>query len=262
MHWIIQKNLYIEDNHIDILNFLSRMEIPFTEIEFNSINIDIPLEARMFPFVNPEGLVMLCGSVNLADATTHLNWIPGSFFNDNHDYRVWEKHYGKFLLNYDAIICKFGEVKQNWNNFFIRPCSDTKSFNGKCINWGDFIDWRRRVIELDETKTSLDADTVVMYSPIKEIYREARFFVVDKKIITQSTYKIANKMHIVSEVPPTMIEFAEQMINIWQPARAFVMDIALTNVSNKIVEINCINMSGFYDCDIHKIVMAIDVMEF
>lgn len=52
------------------------------------------------------------------------------------------------------------------------------------------------------------------------------------------------------------------MIEIWQPARAFVIDIALTQESYKIVEINCINSAGFYAADVSKIVNAIQKMRF
>jgi hypothetical protein len=51
------------------------------------------------------------------------------------------------------------------------------------------------------------------------------------------------------------------MIDIWQPARGFVIDIAdLQNDEYKIIEINNLNSSGFYAIDLQKFVMAIENM--
>jgi len=60
-----------------------------------------------------------------------------------------------------------------------------------------------------------------------------------------------------------VLEFANQMVQIWQPDRGFVIDIArLSNDELKIVELNNLNSSGFYSCDVMKIVAAIESMEF
>lgn len=102
------------------------------------------------------------------------------------------------------------------------------------------------------------------YGPVKKIYREARFYIVDDKIATYSTYKLGNAIIHTAETPPGMVKFAQRMIDIWCPARTFVIDIALidSDPPEKIVELRCINAAGFYDIDIQKFVMAIEGMEF
>ena len=47
----------------------------------------------------------------------------------------------------------------------------------------------------------------------------------------------------------------------WQPARAFVLDTALTPDGPRIVEVNCINSAGFYGADVKCIVVAVEAME-
>ena len=266
MHWIIQDNLFNEENHLVLLETLKRFEIPHTIVKVLPMSSHLPLNERVIPFVNPSGLVMVCGSVSLSKMGTDLSWYPGSFLNDNHDYRIWKEHYGNHLLNYDAVVSTFENVEHKWDEFFIRPCEDTKTFSGQVMDWEEFADWRRRVLDLNETYTTLDRNTVVMYSPIKQIYREARFFIIDGKIATCSTYKIGNMVKGISEVPPTMIDFTNRMLDIWVPARAFVIDIALTDDEDdgycKIIEINCINCSGYYAIDVQKFVIAIENMEF
>ena len=266
MHWVLQNNLHREEKHAILVDTLSKYDIPFSEIKVIPFTSGLPPIERMEPYVDPQGLVMVCGSTGLGNLAKDMNWSPGSFHNDNHDYRCWKDHFGDHLLNSQAIVAKFGEVEQHWDEFFIRPCEDTKSFSGNVVDWFEFKNWQHKVLDLKETYTTLDADTTVMYGPIKTIYREARFFIVDGKIATSSTYKIGDKVHYTSEIPPTMTDYANRMIGIWQPARAYVMDLALTDDAddgyNKIIEFNCINSSGFYDIDIQRFVMAIESMDF
>lgn len=273
MHWILQNNLHREDGGIALIDFLTRMDIPFTEVKVIPLTqglpldqrmvpvTNLPLDQRMVPVVNPSNPVMVSGSVTLANAAADAKWRPGSFYNENHDYRVWSEHYGDHLLNADAVVCRYGDVEPRWEEFFIRPCADTKSFAGDCYDWSEFKEWQHKVLVLKECYTTLDADTMVMYSPIKTIHREARFFIVDKRVVTYSTYKIGSRVIHIQETPPSMIAFAQRMVDIWQPARAFALDVALIKDDHKIVEINCINSAGFYDIDIQKFVMAIEDMK-
>jgi hypothetical protein len=262
MFWIIQDNMFQESGQEDLINTLERMEIPYTVVKVLPLSDHLPINERIIPEINPIGLTMVCGSVGLANIAKKAGWTPGSFYNENHDYRAWKEHYGEYLLNADAKVCRLANVEHIWDKFFIRPCADSKTFSGQVQTWKEFDDWKHRVIDLHETYTSLDADTIVSYSSVKYIYREARFFVVDGKITSQSTYKIGSRVNYQSEVPPEMYNFAEKMINIWQPARAFVIDIALTDEDYKIVEINCINSAGFYKIDVQRFVNAIESMEF
>lgn len=266
MYWIVQDNLHEEHGHIALMDTLERFSIPHTVVKVLPFSDHLPTEERMIPFVKPTGNVMVCGSISLAKLATAMGWIPGSFHNENHDYRVWKQYYGNHLLNAEAVVCKYGEVEHKWDKFFIRPVEDTKTFSGMICDWVEFKDWQHRVLDLKESYTTLNSDTVVMMSPLKKIYREARFFVVDGKVVTGSTYKIGSRVHPTAEVPPTMWEYAERMVNIWCPARSFVIDIALTDDAddgyNKVIEINCVNSSGFYDCDMQKFVFAIEEMQF
>ena len=52
------------------------------------------------------------------------------------------------------------------------------------------------------------------------------------------------------------------MIQQWQPSRGFVIDIAEAAEGPKIIEINNLNSSGFYCCDVSKIVQTIEQMGF
>lgn len=264
MHWIIQDNLYREDGVLRLFETLERLEIPHTVVKVVPFTADLSDAEQIVPPIEmPTGHIMVCGSTTLAKIAQHRGWMPGSFLNANHDYRVWRAHYGDDLLNADAVVCRFDQVEPRWTTMFIRPCEDSKTFSGMITDWLEFAEWRDKVIRLKETYTSLDAATMVMYGPLKSIRKEFRFFIVDGEIAGESVYKIGNRVAYQSLVDDGAIAFTRRMIAHWQPARAFVIDVAaLDDDRYAVVEINCINSAGFYSIDIAKFVMAIENMKF
>jgi hypothetical protein len=274
MFFVIQNNLYSEYGYTQLINVIEKNNIPHVVVKpVPIINRMVPadfdthafkgnIEDIPEPFVDETDNVIVMGAVTLAKIGASRNWIPGSFLNDNFDFEVWRKKYGENLLNYDANVCRFDEVEQYWTTFFIRPCEDTKSFSGTVYEWEDFVRWQQLVITSDNDLATLKPDTMVMYTSPKTIYSEYRFFVIDGKIVTQSLYKRGDKVIHDSHVDQDIIDFAQSMINTWRPARAFVIDIALTPSGCKIIEINNLNSAGFYACDVAKIVYALMEMKF
>src|SRR6185437_7591485 len=214
MHWVVQENLWNETEYDNFIGALERLSIPFDVVKV------VPFSHELIPDVNPTGLVMAYGSVTLAKIAKEKGWIPGSFMNENHDFRVWRNHYNFHLLNHQAEVSRFADVTPFWQDFFIRPCEDTKQYSGMVTTWDDFKEWRKRVIDLKETYTTLDATTMVCYGPLKDIWAEFRFFVVDGEVITYSQYKQGDRVVKIPHVDEDVIAFARKMIDIWQPARA------------------------------------------
>jgi len=54
------------------------------------------------------------------------------------------------------------------------------------------------------------------------------------------------------------MDYAQRMADLYCPAKAFVMDVCMIESGMKIVEVNCINCSGFYDTDIQKLVASLE----
>ena len=257
MHYIIQKNVFKEENYNKIFTALDRLGLsyeivdclPFLEdYEFISDRKDI------FPF----------GSVKMARLSAKNNWVPGSFYGGNHDFTIYSKEYGINLLNSGSIICEFGD-KTIWDNgfirlnmmLFIRPCKDSKVFTGKLFTqtkWEDFV---QESLTNGHT-TSLDSNTLIQVAIPKKIYKEARVWVIGGKIITSSYYFFHGNIDYEENVEPEGLEFAQKMIDLYQPAEAFVIDICLCELGWKIVEINCINCSGFYKGDLQKILIGLE----
>ncbi len=252
MYYIIQENLFREQHYQDLIDLFKKFDlphqvvkiVPFTQIiEFTHMDTDN---------------VFVWGSVKMAHIAKDYGWKPGSFYNENHDYRVYSKYYKENLLNYDSIICSFGD-KFVWPDhlFFSRPCEDTKTFTGQVFtqaSWNEFVEYNLT----NGHTTTLNKDTPIQLCKIKEIQREIRVWVVKGKVITASQYKIENRVVYQECNEPFILEFVEQMCAIYQPAEAFVMDVALTVDGLKIVEINCINCAGFYHANLGKIITALE----
>jgi hypothetical protein len=97
-----------------------------------------------------------------------------------------------------------------------------------------------------------------MVSEPVTIYSETRTWVVKGKVVTASEYKRGNKSYQSSTVEPRIIAFAQARANEWSPNDAYCLDIADTPDGLKIVEVNCLNASGFYKADMAKLVAALE----
>lgn len=200
------------------------------------------------------------GAMGLIRIAEHRGWKPGSLNNENFTFERWSEGFGKEnLLNGDSQIMKFSdELLISDDAFFVRPCADDKSFAGMAVSRDQFIDWRDRVIKIDDPLAKLNKDTMITVASYKQIFREARLFVFDGRVVTASYYKIGPKVQYEPvDDYDTIIAYANKMAQIYQPARAFVIDVALTNEGYKVVEINNLNSVGLYRADVDRFVDAV-----
>ena len=178
--------------------------------------------------------------------------------NENHDYRIYSQFYKDNLLNYDSEIVTFSTplIWEEDEIKFIRPAQDTKSFTGKIYykeGWEQMVE-----TQLNNQNFLLNKDTAIQVSTPKNIQKEIRFWVIGGKIVTGSQYRIGNQTLYDTYFEEKAQEFAQKMVDIYQPSEAFVIDICLTDDEWKIVEINCINAAGFYLSNVQKMVMELE----
>lgn len=258
MHWILQNNIYSEDGWERLTNALDRLGCSY------SVHKCIPFAGTLDPEPSPPtGPVIVMGSYTLAREAQKRGWVPGVFLNENFDFRVQRKHWGSLLINDDATVCRFDEVKERIYPFFIRPVEDSKSFTGQVMDWPSFAEWRDKVLGIDKDAwVQITADTPIMVCGTKEIRREYRTWIVDKKVVTASLYKTGTRKHYQECTEQRIIDFAEFAAKVWTPARAFVLDVFETDEHLYIGEINNLNSAGFYAADMQKLVMAIEEMKF
>jgi hypothetical protein len=250
MFYVIQENVFREENYNKIFDVMKRLKLPYEILRFDK-------NGEFNKLMNRRKDVFVFGSVRAARLSTQMEWVPGSFYGKNHDFQIYKDHYKKNLLNYDSllkdiadpIVWEPNEVK------FIRPSKDSKVFNGKLYSK---IKWEDTVQMVKEKYLGVMPPVTIQVTSPKKIYKEARIWVVDGKVVTSSYYKFGDNVVWTEDVEPEGLEFAQRMIDLYKVAPAFVMDICLTPDGWKIVEINCINCSGFYRGDLQKLVMALE----
>lgn len=264
MHWIIQSNLINTGSYKELLDTLVNKNIPFTVVKLSAdkskilpynFSQDINEDDEYNDFDYEQNIVL--GTHDLVLIAQAKAWIPGAFLNNNFDHLITLQHWGNNLLNFDGEIKKIREIKSLDRNVFIRPTDDSKLFEGVVLETTNFLTWKEKI-----QSQSISLGTSVVVAPVKSILSEYRLFIVDGRIITGSQYRKNNQIVYNPIIPNEALYFATHMLQIWQPSKAFTLDIALCPDGYKIIEINCINSSDFYASDMSKVVSAIEIMEY
>ena len=143
-------------------------------------------------------------------------------------------------------------------DLFVKPTSDLKLFTAGVLEKGKTL---KEMLSEQTTDSRLESRRcyTVMFAPVRnDILAEYRFFVVNEAVCAGSQYRKDGQLAYSSDVPYSVWKYAGELAVLYQPAEAFVMDLAvLPNDDIKIVEYNCINCSGVYDADVTKLAMAL-----
>lgn len=251
MYYIVQENTFREENYNNLISSLSRLGLDYEIVKV------FPFTDKVV-FITDRKDIFVFGSLKLARISKQFGWKPGSFMNDNHDFQVYKNYYRENLLNWDSKIIRFGDLDFfNKEIFFARPTKDTKVFTGQVYDMESWREFRDNALTNGHS-TILDEDTLIQISSVKKIYQEIRFWIIKGQIITASQYKLGNSLFLNDIIDNEATEFCYKMIDIFQLADAFVMDICKTDKGFKIVECGCINCAGFYKVDLQKVLIALE----
>lgn len=258
MYWVVQENIKDEATYDDFIQALYALDVEHCLVKV------VPFSHEVIPDVNPTGKVMVWGSTTLDLVAKNKGWVPGTFLNENFDQRIWKTKYP--TLNDDAEVFEFGSLPVFEGQRFIRPVHDMKVFAGMVIYSGELEEWKETIQRYSDGYTTLRPETPVSLSSVKDIEMEWRFFVVDGKVVSGSRYRhwgLSDHRRIDLSSEPW--KFAQEMVNRWQPAEAFVIDVAALNPFPdsepkpfSVIEVNCINSAGFYACDMSAVISAIE----
>lgn len=160
-------------------------------------------------------------------------------------------------------------LKQHWNEYckyfnsdklWIRSESGAKLFSGGVYTKEQFD------IEHEYLQQNRKLDDWLVIARPKELRREWRLFIVNNKIVTHSQYMRLGEIEILppNKTPKEVIKFGTNWAKQWGHnwGGAFVLDVCELLEENrfpelKVVEINSINTSGAYACDMKKLIRAI-----
>lgn len=191
--------------------------------------------------------IIIYGSVDWMKAflrssrfSSHVAFSPGMF-----SISFWRNALGPAALNGDGRVWPAAYVPFN-GPLHIRPESEDKAFAG-----GIYDDDSWKMIREQQPTTRCWA------SPPKHIKSEYRAFIVNGAIISASLYREKGENVRVLVDDTGLLAEMQELADIYHPASAFVMDVASTESSMKVIEYNSINCSGWYAADVGKVLEAL-----
>ena len=149
------------------------------------------------------------------------------------------------MVNSDAQVLSMSDnlTTKFDSDVFIKPSDDMKGFVATILKAGETIE--EGVKKVKRLTTWKDIDLIV--SKVKYIDREYRFFVWNGEVVTGSQYFENGVVSVSEHIPQHIQDFAKKITSKFHPAKGFTIDIAeMKNKELKVVEYNCINISGHY----------------
>lgn len=251
MFYVIQNNVFREEGYDALTETLERLGLDWEVVKV------LPF-TEYFQVQTDRQDVFVFGSLKMVRLAKKFGWEPGVLMSETHDFQAYRHHYGRNLLNHDSYICHYGEdFPWTHEQHFIRPCADTKEFSGRVFEmheWDEFCVQKAQ----DGHVPPLELSTLIQVASVKRIQKEFRFWVVNGRVVTGSQYKLGRRTVYSPVVDPGAQKFCQSMLDLFQLARAFVMDVCLVDDEWKIVECGCINCAGFYQADMQRLVMALE----
>lgn len=205
----------------------------------------------------PDDCVVFWGSIGLSmQVRRQAPWIPGVYCTpENYRCSSYYPYLGDLLLNSNYFMVAYGDLVRResaifeaFDAVFVRPDSGLKPFTGQEVSRASFRD---NVSALGGSRIA--PNELVLISSAKSIETEWRFVVVDKEVIAGSVYQMDGEMvrePVRIEANGPAVEVAREAARLYQPDRAFVVDVGCTRQgAYKVVEINAFSTSGLYACD-------------
>lgn len=257
VRWVIQNNLIAENDLQEIQNTCRDIGVEFKNVKIK------PFSPKLPKIPIDEKLNIYYGSTTFMDNVLSSLPSKGLFYDRNtFSMENYINKWGKHMLNSDAMILEVYDVmyKDVWEdkeeNVFIRPDGDGKEFDGQVMKFSEVHDYLMRHLEYE---SKLHIASKVVLGPAYNIHKEWRNYVVNGEIVTSSLYRENFKLKKSNtDIPQSMLDFANDRIKEYQPHDNFAIDIASTHDGTYyIIECGCLNSVGFYKCDIGKLVKSI-----
>lgn len=239
MKWLIQPTKVEEEKIKELINILEKAGIDY-DLVYPFENKVVKQDKTLYHYDDDEKY-FVCGSYSLT-RNVYKERKEAVFSLDKYKFDDFIAIFGsENFVNHDAKIVNYKKIVWEDYAYFLRPVNDDKSFNGGVYSKNDVINCHEDVI----------------VAKVKKINKEHRFFIIDGKIVTASLYKVNGLISTSDVIDEGAIEFAESMIKkVNFPG--FVIDIATIGNEYKIVELNCLNASGFYEINLYKLIDSVE----
>lgn len=217
-----------------------------------------PIEYKIGHFIDfsiydQDACILCYGDIGFVQQVRRFaRFIPGAWANFNNlKCSTYYAYFGQFLLNQHYIILPIGDLLRRWDDliqvhdsWFIRPDSGTKLFTGYVVK---SYEWHKIELLLN----AIGPETLIVVAPEQIIHKEWRFVVCDREIVAGCQY-----LPIESPIYPDPVFCLADSIakQEWRPDICYTIDIAETEDSLGLLEINSFSAAGFYCCNIGNIV--------
>jgi hypothetical protein len=257
--WIVEY-AGVRCDHTDaVMTILKAKGIPFAPIGIRPFTTEIVgLEDY-----DISGKVIAYGSCKLVKLVSELGLRPGVFFDYSTFNAMAWKH---FLHIHMANYFSFHSVETLCHDslrdigakdaHFVRPVMDLKLFSGSVKPEGQtFDDFFAEKLqgELRHHKA-----TLVGVAKPQAIEGEWRCFIVNRKLVTGSQYRINGELKPDPSLPEGLRAFVASICEKWLPHDHCTLDVAMIGGEFMVMEFNCINASGLYKADAEKLVDALN----
>jgi len=219
-------------------------------------------------------IVVFHGSLQHGVQLSHLPIYPGTFMTiENYECYKYYGYYGNLLLNEDYMMMGLNDVLRNkekifsyfdqyrhqHNKIFIRPSDGFKSFAGQLLSYENF---EQEFNVLIQSYGGIDMDSIVLISGLQNILEEYRFVIIDGKVISGTTYFDSENVGTLNPhydkicKDEKAIQFANSVVQYYQPDKAFTIDVCKVGDEYKLLEIGSFNCASMYGNDYDAIVKA------
>lgn len=233
--------------------------------EFKPFRI-IPFVNRL-PKLNPIPPFVLIGSTTLTGLAFRNKKYRQGIFYDPKSFKpsVYAEKIGPEFLNYEQLVLPIANITEDQLKpissdglLFVRSDDDSKSIDGRTMTIESLMETVRIAKDQEfwsDGKWSPDHNLII--SKPKVVGREWRFIIVDRMPYTASQYR----PDINLQVPDYVWYYVKSICAKWLPHSICALDVCETPDGLKVVEFNCFNGSGFYDCSRDLIVQAVSAYQ-
>lgn len=267
MKWLVQSNIP-NRSFEGVLSFLDHTgrdvkTIQFTEEDIQNKNIQgiVNSVGKDDAYFGPVGIFGSVKFIRFIGGELRNSFCPTIVtFDDQFDFMC--RHFGDEYLNinsFNSTTNRLEELLKNTRRMFVKPVSD-KKFSGVVFD----------IDRMSDSDTALFEELkqhnyhILVNTHLSKLKREMRFWVIDGKIVAQSQYVLEGLVEPDPVVSYAALEYANKVKDLC-PLLAYTLDIAEVEGVEynyfKVIEINCVNSSGFYDADDKSIVEALEAID-
>lgn len=159
----------------------------------------------------------------------------------------WERRLGPAMLNHGGGQVTVDGVADllTTGRFHVRPDSEMKAFNAGIF---DRASWAH-----ERTSSALRSDTLCWASPVQDIKREWRCWIVGGIVIEYSQFREGGEPYLTRQAPGGLFNFASRIASTWMPASCAVLDVAETADGYKVVGFEPIHCADWHGADVNEV---------